>query len=418
MQILKSFWAFGLARFAPQFEAQKKGLRSAKYALRRRRGRKRRRCHSGSCEPEGVSERPCRGRPPKPELTPQPCTETFGVVASKIAAIAKDKSLWQAAKERTRAKADRDPMLSPCSRKVFNFLLDHVNRDKGYDWHGNKSIAADRNMHRRTAQKGSKQLAERGYILRDSVSGRWRTTLPCLIDAAEEIRQEKASKSAGETTKKSQGMRPKIRKNTPNYSPSDAQKIQEPYAHSGTLTSKDSNLENNTLSQPASPMRSGGVDEINSILQKIRSTKRELVISLLIDPMLRQRQFEAPDVAFALAEIADHAADLSKAVLTNALNRVLSERYYVVTASHLEAALDAAKKEAATEDHKALQQEVRVQSRDASWVYWLDHIRAHGERALALSIEKQGFMWAPVEWPRKGSPLPALSKPVPWKVSV
>ncbi len=369
--------------------------------------------NSGSNEAEehqNTAKRQPRGRPRKPEAPPQPCTEAFDTISGEIVAIAQSKSLWPAAKERVRTKAACDPRLTPTSFKVVTFLLDHVNRKCGYDWHGSVAIAEALGLSKKSVKRAFQQLANAGYIKRayeirggTQASQFWKTTLPALVDAAREIQQERRAKSAEkEGPRKPQRRGPVNSKEGPSYSEEGAQQSPEGGALFGDPITLKRNLGNNPLSQHATSMRSGGVDQINFILQEIASESRERVIRLLIKPLLQQRHFDAPDRAYTLGVIADKAADLSDAVLKDVLKRLLTERSSVVKASDLEAAIRTAQGAAAL----AQQEEVLVQRGDVTWDHWLDHIRARDKPDLAFEIEKLDAMLAPAKWPRPGLPLP------------
>jgi hypothetical protein len=85
-----------------------------------------------------------RGRPRKPPQLDRRCTDSFDTVALAIVAVARQKVLWSAAKELVRVWADRGKSLSPGSRRVLGFLVNKLNRNAGYDWHGVEAIATER----------------------------------------------------------------------------------------------------------------------------------------------------------------------------------------------------------------------------------------------------------------------------------
>ena len=176
-----------------------------------------------------------RGRPKKPLMVSQRCTDGFEVVAAAVVGIARSKGCWSAAKERARAAVDKDPHLSPYSWKVFGFLLEHINRAKGFDWHGVEALATNRGMNPRTVQKAFEQLSERGHILRryeiitgSKASKVWHTTLPTLVRAGIEVQKQRAAKD------------------TPRKADGYAQKICEGDAQLGTQTLKEEHMEENT----------------------------------------------------------------------------------------------------------------------------------------------------------------------------
>ena len=161
--------------------------------------------NSGSNEAEehqNTAKRQPRGRPRKPEAPPQPCTEAFDTISGEIVAIAQDKSLWPAAKERVREKV-AIAGLTPSAFKVVIYLLDKLNRKHGYDWHGSVAIAEALGVGKKSMKRAFQQLSRAGIIKRDyeitggtKASQRWKTTLPALVDAAKEIQQERRAKSA------------------------------------------------------------------------------------------------------------------------------------------------------------------------------------------------------------------------------
>ena len=144
-----------------------------------------------------------RGRPRKPPAVDQRCKEDFGTVAMALAGIARQKTLWGAGRERARRWADRDRRLRPVSIKVLGFLLEHVNRNAGFDWHSAATIAADLGVTTRAVENAFSELTMAGYLLREPVTtnGRakatrpWRTTIPALVRAAQEVRGEHEAKA-------------------------------------------------------------------------------------------------------------------------------------------------------------------------------------------------------------------------------
>ena len=157
-----------------------------------------------------------RGRPEKQKIIKRRCTEDFDEVTKKVRAVAPCKinntSIWQATKERAAATVRKDRSLAPCAQKVLACLLDHLNREKGFDWHGIRAIGAKEGLGPRTVQKAFTQLSDAGYIIRDyNERKQWRTTFPCLVAAAEQVRQERMAKN---THKKSSRTRTYIRQDT------------------------------------------------------------------------------------------------------------------------------------------------------------------------------------------------------------
>ena len=120
--------------------------------------------------------------------------------------------MWAAAKEAARSAALNDGRLRNASRRVLDFLINKINRQHGFDWHGINAIAAGcidcqtgRALDRGTVVNAIKELSIFGYILRriEPVRGgrpgrnkRGETTLPILVRYFAEGRDPR-SKIAG-----------------------------------------------------------------------------------------------------------------------------------------------------------------------------------------------------------------------------
>jgi hypothetical protein len=92
-----------------------------------------------------------------------------------------------------RSWADREKGFAPATSKVLGYLLGHINRDKGYDWHSAATIARELAMTTRTVERSFKELVDAGWASREhfivggsQASKRWRTTLPKLVAAGGE----------------------------------------------------------------------------------------------------------------------------------------------------------------------------------------------------------------------------------------
>lgn len=107
-----------------------------------------------------------RGRPPKPSLAARPCTDSFETVAAAVVGVAQGKS-WVASKERVRHWTDRERGFSPSALKALGYLLEHINRGKGFDWHAAETIAAELGLGVRTVERAFSELTRAGAILPD-----------------------------------------------------------------------------------------------------------------------------------------------------------------------------------------------------------------------------------------------------------
>jgi hypothetical protein len=144
-----------------------------------------------------------RGRPRKPRPVDRSCKDDFDTVAMAVVGIANKQTLWSASKERVRRWADRDRCLRPASTKVLGYLLEHINKRAGYDWHDTDTIAGDLGLSVSAVEKAFGELIPGGYLLRQSeaVSGRrkatrrWRTTIPALMGAAKEVSAEREARA-------------------------------------------------------------------------------------------------------------------------------------------------------------------------------------------------------------------------------
>ncbi len=154
-----------------------------------------------------------KGRPPKPALPPRKSERDaahFQAVAQAISGLALNRRLWNPARQRVRSQADRDRRLRPGTAKVLGFFLDCVNRERGYDWHSSASIAADLGISYRTVETAFDELERCDYIARRSrgVAGagkatrQWHTTIPALVNAAQEIIDERDAKTQDGPTRK------------------------------------------------------------------------------------------------------------------------------------------------------------------------------------------------------------------------
>jgi hypothetical protein len=166
--------------------------------------------------------KPRRGRPRKTILPATPCTDRFDVVAAAVVGIASKRREWAAAKERVRSRADRRREFSPATPKVLGYLLEKINRERGYDWHAAATIAADLGLSVRTVERAFSELRDAGTILREHVmvegsraSKRWRTTLPWLVDASRDLESERVART-GETPAKKTGKDPTDKEGGPD----------------------------------------------------------------------------------------------------------------------------------------------------------------------------------------------------------
>jgi hypothetical protein len=279
-------------------------------------------------------------------------------VAAAVVGVA-GQPIWNRAKERVRRWVDRNHTLRPISSKVVGFLLEHLNRERGYDWHTAGAIAEDLGVRVSAIEKAFGQLGKVGIILRDveTVKGRgratrrWRTTIPMLVRAAEEIASEHGGKdheptqkSAMDPPKKSNGPTQEIKWTRPEKPDEPTQEmavepIEEPIEES---------LPPLPPKRAKRARRARGRDKANSVLdvdQLLAALRKEPdwsdVTSLLIEPILRQRKFLAPDPAYTLTELAKWAADLPAGVLKAARFKVLETRHSAVEGEHIVAAVRA-----------------------------------------------------------------------------
>ena len=151
-----------------------------------------------------------RGRPRKRPLIERRCTDGFEMIAQAVVAIASQRS-WPAVKERVRSWADRDPDLTPSAVKVLGFLLEHINRKQGVDWHGRQHIAKSLGLDEYTVRDAFNLLDKCGYSRREykivPVKHRskvWQTTIPKLVDAAQAVAADKAARVSNEGVKNPQ----------------------------------------------------------------------------------------------------------------------------------------------------------------------------------------------------------------------
>src|SRR5262245_38705674 len=103
-----------------------------------------------------------RGRPKKPALKPQPCSQDFETVCREIVALAaRQDGTWAAAKEDLRYQADREGF-RPSTRSLLGFLLKHINLETGFDWHSAETIADELGLTVKTIEYGFSELGQKG----------------------------------------------------------------------------------------------------------------------------------------------------------------------------------------------------------------------------------------------------------------
>jgi len=86
----------------------------------------------------------------------------------------------------------------------------------------------------------------------------------------------------------------------------------------------------------------GKREAADQVIAAVRSPERQRSVDLLIEPIVRRLRIDAPDVTFALRQIADWAEKHPDAVLRDALARLLAERQASAKPADIEAALRAA----------------------------------------------------------------------------
>ena len=95
------------------------------------------------------------------------------------------------------------------------------------------------------------------------------------------------------------------------------------------------------INNPPTPRKRGKREgEIDDLLNELRRIpERQRAVEVLLDPLLRQRRFDAPDKVFALGQLADWASKHPDDVLADGLRRTLATRDVTVRPSDIEKAL-------------------------------------------------------------------------------
>jgi hypothetical protein len=175
--------------------------------------------------------------------------------------------------------------------------------------------------------------------------------------------------------------------------------------------------------------REGGEhDFISQILNALRGEGFANVVEHLIEPVLRQRRFDAPDALYALREVARSARDADPEQLARARNQVLEQRKISVLPSHLTDAIagkasllfetdkerkrrEAAERLRATSLQASpataprgtsANRQYTIKRGDPQWGPWLDWERAErlaGRHNFATHMEQRGYLIADSEWP-------------------
>lgn len=152
-----------------------------------------------------------------------------------------------------------------------------------------------------------------------------------------------------------------------------------------------------TVTLPPTP--SGGVreGEVQLLLREVVEAKpeRERVVDVLLGPLVRQRNFTAPDKTYALGAVADQALALGNAVLHDAGRRVLTKRKATFKPADVEDALReaiAADKAEQAAEAKRRADEVRqaeAQAKAAADAEHVQRMRAANVE-IAAELERRG----------------------------
>jgi biotin operon repressor len=320
---------------------------------------------------------------------------------------------------------DRDRSLRPISSKIAGYFLEHINRQAGYDWHSAKAIAEDLGVHVSAVEKGIAELLRTGVILRDVETAkgrgrgtrRWRTTIPMLVRASEEVSREHKKQSdqdwAMDPPKKSDGPTQEIRWTHPRKSDGPTQEkgsepIEEPVEESLSpqppkrakrargARARDETQISSEADQLLAPLR-GEPDWANAV-------------TLLIEPIARRRRVLAPDPAHALRDLAAWASRLPDSVLQAAAYRVLETRHSAVTDESILAAVRAVQREvgqAPALDRPAVPAvaadgllTITEREHPEAFAAWIAHHRARKRKAPYLATaERHGFVREPTLFP-------------------
>lgn len=135
-------------------------------------------------------------------------------------------------------------------------------------------------------------------------------------------------------------------------------------------------------------------NEIDQILADVSTPERQRLIDRLFDPLLRRRRFQAPDVPFAIRQLADwpKLRDLDDAALAEVLEAILAARAAVVKDHDVQLAVDEVSP-ASVERQKAAEIRARNEARASPELLRLwDRMRewlagVHGDGVMRASFD-------------------------------
>ncbi len=271
-----------------------------------------------------------RGRPRKPRIEPKRCARSYDDVERDCREI--PRRYLPALKERVSDRADRD-RITPAERAALNFYLRRTNWDVGSDWHTNEHIAREKRMAVRSVERANRRLQDRGYIVRRPIPANselpgfsrrragpvpWQTTLAVLV---EEWTGMCVADRLSDPTEKCDPPIQSPTQNSPKARPKNARQTR-PTSRANTT------YETLPINTPPKPPqgRSVCVKWIDDLLERIRTPSRQAVISGLLEPLIRNREFRAPDPIAALSLLADQLSGTKPEILTATLTALLKSR--------------------------------------------------------------------------------------------
>jgi hypothetical protein len=160
---------------------------------------------------------------------------------------------------------------------------------------------------------------------------------------------------------------------------------------------------------------------INDVLKQLVVDRpdRQRAVHALLAPIVRVREFMAPDIAHALGTIADAvtAAGTADATLAAVAKRILATRGCKVKPYDIEQALAAPAVPtpvSGARSVKAAKCEIKLTPEDVSWKDWRDHLANHWDtqqRARGVLMAQNNVLIVSSRWPPPGTSGP--SQPAP-----
>ena len=142
------------------------------------------------------------GRPKKTPLLVVPCELGFDEIVEAVTCIGIEDIVWRRKRREAEGAIMEWPGLTPTAKLVGKFLVWHINRDVGFDFHPFRKIAEDARVKRglETVKEAFEQLVAAGIARRQCDDRkRWRTTLPVLVNGSGKQGYKNAGRTGGKS---------------------------------------------------------------------------------------------------------------------------------------------------------------------------------------------------------------------------